>query len=111
CANMTFILSTELACKKNFIKKANFLILYEKAVRLEEDHPRRVAVTDSVGERLKSVQTFRSQARETLLQYQTLSTNITRIPLNPTDTPSWKRELNDSITILPNLYGMKSRGD
>ncbi len=92
--------------------KAKCLISFEKAMRLAENHPRRVAATDSVRERLKSVQTFRSRARELALLYPSISrANAPRIPLNPPDTPPWERGLKDNISISPNLHGVKGRGD
>jgi hypothetical protein len=42
--------------------KANCLKSYEKALRMNVDHPRHIAATDSVKERLKSVWSFRKVA-------------------------------------------------
>lgn len=87
----------------------NCLKSFEKAVRMDLEHPRFIAATSSSSFRLKSLRGFTEAARDLYLKKPHLD-SYGRAPLCLSSVPLWRRGIKPNI-VFPNLHGIKGRGD
>ena len=88
---------------------ANCLRSYEKALRMQDDHPRKIAATDKVHRRLKSRRDFRKKAEELLSCNPHINCGE-RQPLQYFQVKPWERGIKEN-TVFPSLCGIKGKKD
>ena len=86
---------------------ANCLRSFEKALRMGEDHPRRVAATDLAKVRLKRMD-FRRRARKLYSIHPQLD-GYEREPITLSRIPPWERGVQSDV-VFPSLHGVRGRG-